>query len=320
MSNAILRVVEPASAGVRLDVFLAKQPEIGNRSRARDLIDAGLVEVAGEKLKAGLVLSAGCAVRFALAEHAAVDPLRPTGEPPVVPVLYEDRCMLVIDKPIGLTAHPPEDRRFREHTVASWALARCGTLPCAEDKNRPGIVHRLDRDTSGVMVLAKTQQAMDFLKAQFRARTVHKEYRCIVYGEPRFQSDWIEKAIATDARHPERMATVEEGGRESATFYEVLERFGEFAYLRCLPKTGRTHQIRVHMTAIGHSLVGDRVYRSRMRQHHRLPEGAPLPQRHCLHALRLSLPHPETDEPIEFESPLPDDFNQLLNWLRANAR
>ncbi|MFM1874095.1 MAG: hypothetical protein RL398_3517, partial [Planctomycetota bacterium] len=248
----IRRLVTPTTAGVRLDVFLAQQPEVANRSRARDLIDAGLVEVPGQKLKAGLFMEAGFEVHFRLAEAVTYDPLQPAGAPPEVRILYEDACLVAIDKPVGLAAHPPEDKRFREHTVASWAKARYGDLPYADDERRPGIVHRLDRETSGVMLLAKTAQALDFLKAQFRARTAQKEYRCIVYGEPRFQSDWIEKAIGTDPRHPDRMTTLDEGGRESSTYFEVLERFGGFAHVRCLPKTGRTHQIRVHMTAIGH--------------------------------------------------------------------
>jgi 23S rRNA pseudouridine1911/1915/1917 synthase len=170
------------------------------------------------------------------------------------------------------------------------------------------------------MVLAKTEVAMEFLRMQFKERTAEKEYRCIVLGEPRFLSDWIERPIGTDPKHPDRMTVVEEGGRESSTYYEVLERFRGFAYVRCRPKTGRTHQIRVHMTAIGHSLVGDRIYRSRIRQHEGLPAGAPDPRRQCLHALQLSLPHPATQERITFESPLAADMQELLVWLRANRR
>jgi len=179
-------------------------------------------------------------------------------------------------------------------------------------------VHRLDRDTSGVMVIARTVPALEFLRAQFKARTAAKEYRCIVWGEPRFQSDWIERPLALDPRHPDRMAVVDAGGREASTYYEVVERFAGFAHVRCRPRTGRTHQIRVHMTSIGHSLVGDRVYRSRSRQHDALPELAPDPMRQCLHALRLVLAHPQTHEPIEFEAEMPADLDKLLAWLRAN--
>ena len=197
-------------------------------------------------------------------------------------------------------------------------MARFEGLPTVPDAERPGIVHRLDRDTSGVMLVAKSQVAFDFLRAQFRDRTAEKEYRCIVYGEPRFQSDWIDRAIATDPKHPDRMAVVTEGGRDSSTYYEILERFDGFCHVLCRPKTGRTHQIRVHMTSIGHSLVGDRVYRSRRRQHDRLPEGAPDPGRHCLHARQLTVPHPVTQQPLTIEAPMPRDLEQLLAWLREH--
>jgi 23S rRNA pseudouridine1911/1915/1917 synthase len=160
---------------------------------------------------------------------------------------------------------------------------------------------------------------MEALRQQWKDRAVAKEYRCVVFGEPRFQSDWIERAIASDPKHPDRMTVVDEGGRESSTFYEVVERLGGFAHVRCVPKTGRTHQIRVHMTSIGHSLVGDRVYRSRLRQHDALPPGAPDPRRQCLHAFRLEFTHPATQEALRFEAPLPADMSALLAWLRQRA-
>lgn len=318
MPESYARIVGAADAGVRLDVFLANQPEVAGRVVARHIVEGGKVRVGNLRVRPGLFLDAGQVVEFEVEPQEVVDPLAPAGPPPILRILYEDGLLCAIDKPVGLAAHPPEDKVFREHTVASWALQRYGKLPGAEDGKRPGIVHRLDRDTSGVMLVAKEQVAFDFLRAQFKARTAEKEYRCIVYGEPRFQSDWIERPIATDPKHPDRMTVVEEGGRESSTFYEVVERFQGFAHVRCRPKTGRTHQIRVHMTSIGHSLVGDRVYRSRARQHDSLPGGAPDPRRQCLHALRLKVPHPATHEPVEFEAPMPQDMQVLLQWLRAN--
>jgi 23S rRNA pseudouridine1911/1915/1917 synthase len=315
-AEPLTRTVGPGVEPIRLDVFLASQPEVGSRVAARRLVDQGHVVVEGQRVKPGLFLAAGQRVTFTV--QPATDPLAPDQPLPEVRVLYEDASLCVIDKPAGLAVHPPEDKVFREHTVASWAKARYGELPTADDALRPGIVHRLDRDTSGVMVLARTAPAMEFLRAQWKARTVAKEYRCIVWGEPRFQSDWIERPIAMDPRHPDRMTVVDEGGRESSTYYEVVERFAGFAHVRCRPKTGRTHQIRVHMTSIGHSLVSDRVYRSRSRQHDALPAGAPDPLRQCLHALRLALNHPQTSEPIEFEAELPADFVRLLAWLREH--
>ncbi len=317
MSAPLARTVSPADLGVRLDVFLANQPEIGSRPVARRMIERGVVRVAGRRAKPGMFLELGDEVQFEPLAELLVDPLTPDLPLPEVAVLYDDPWLCVIDKPAGLAAHPPEDPSVVAHTVASWARARFGDLPSAPDVERPGIVHRLDRDTTGVMVVAKTEVAMAALRVQWKEREVHKEYRCLVFGEPRFQSDWIEKAIASDPRHPDRMTVVDQGGRESSTFYEVIERLSGFAYVRCQPKTGRTHQIRVHMTSIGHSLVGDRVYRSRQRQHESLPAGAPHPGRQCLHAIALELTHPATQERLRFEAPLPRDMTTLLEFLRA---
>jgi len=312
------RVVPAKDSGVRLDVFLAGQPEVQNRSQARRMIDNGLVEVPGHRVRPGLNLDAELTVTFRRDVQEVVDPLKPELPVPEISLLYDDPDICAILKPVGIAAHPPDGRHRPAHTVASWAQERFGDLPSVDDAKRPGIVHRLDRETSGVMLLAKTQVALDFLKAQFRDRTAEKEYHCIVYGAPRFQSDWIEHAIGTDRKHPERMAVVNDGGRASSTYYEVVERFDGFSHVMCRPKTGRTHQIRVHMTSIGHSLVGDKVYRSRRRQHDSLPEGAPDPGRHCLHALRLTVPHPLTQEPLVIEAPMADDMELLLAWLQQN--
>jgi 23S rRNA pseudouridine1911/1915/1917 synthase len=284
------------------------------------MLDGGLVRVAEEGLRVrpGLVLEAGLEVRFELDPDETADPLKPDLPLPEVRILYDDPDVCAIDKPVGLAAHPADGRHRPAHTVASWAQATLGDLPTVEDADRPGIVHRLDRDTSGVMLIAKSQLAFDTLRANFRDRAVDKEYRCIVYGTPRFHSDWIERAIGSDPRHPERMTVVSEGGRASATYYEILERFDGFSYVMARPKTGRTHQIRVHMTSIGHSLIGDRVYRSRRRQHDQLPPEAPAPGRHCLHARMLTAPHPVTQQPMTVEAPLTADMEQLLAWLREH--
>lgn len=314
------RTVSPAQAGMRLDVFLAQQPEVATRSQARRMVDAGRVEVGAEGLRVrpSLALEPSVEVRFSLDPGETADPLRPDLPLPEVRVLYDDPDLCAIDKPVGLAAHPPEGRHKPSHTVASWAQATYEDLPSVDDADRPGIVHRLDRDTSGVMLVARSQLAFDALRAQFRDRQVEKEYRCVVYGEPRFQSDWIERAIGTDPKHPERMTVVQDGGRASSTYYEILERFDGFCHVLCRPKTGRTHQIRVHMTSIGHSLVGDRVYRSRRRQHDRLPADAPAPGRHCLHARQLRVVHPATQQPMTVEAPMPNDLEQLLAWLREH--
>ncbi|MFY9345337.1 MAG: RluA family pseudouridine synthase [Planctomycetota bacterium] len=305
--------------GTRLDLYLALQPEVGTRSAARRLLAEGGVLLAGKRGRPGSFVRAGVTVSFEPPLGRLADPLAPELPLPAVSVLYDDPWLCAIDKPAGLAAHPPEDRTVVAHTVASWARARFGDLPSPPDAERPGIVHRLDRDTTGVMVVAKTEAAMAGLRAQWQARTVQKEYRCIVFGEPRFHSDWIERPIATDPRHPDRMTVVEQGGRDAATYYEVVERFGEWSHLLCRPRTGRTHQIRVHLTSIGHSLVGDRVYRSRSRQHDALPPGAPDPGRQCLHASALAFDHPATQERLVVQAGMPADMERLLAWLRTQT-
>jgi len=317
----IERTVANAELGLRLDQFLARQPEVGSRARARDLIEQGRVQLSEGQPKAGLQLVPGQVVGFLPLPMPPTDRLAGDGTPPpAVPVLFADDWIVAIDKPAGLASHPPEDRAFAGHTVASVMRARLGPLPTLGGEDRPGIVHRLDRETSGVMLLARTEAAFHALRAQWQARSVQKEYHCIAFGESRFDSDWIERPIAPDPTHPDRMVVVAEGGREASTFYEVVERFTGFTHFRCRPVTGRTHQIRVHMTSIGHSLVGDRVYRSRRAQHDALPAGAPAVGRQCLHARRLVVQHPGTGQPIEFEAPLPVDFAAVLAWLRQHRQ
>ncbi len=313
------RTVGADEAGIRLDVFLARQPEVGVRARARDLLDAGLVDVDGQPArKAGQVIGAGQVVAFAADRRTHADPVADPGTAAAeLPVLYADDWLVAVAKPPGLPSHPPAERDWQGHSVASLARRQFGALPALAGEDRPGIVHRLDRDTSGVMVLARTEEAFHFLQAQFKARTAKKEYRCIAHGVSRFDSDWIDKPIGSDPAKPDRQAIVSEG-RESSTYYEVVERFVGFTYFRCLPKTGRTHQIRVHMASVGHSLVGDRLYRPRRAQLEQLPDDAPDPGRQCLHAMRLQLRHPCSHDEMEFEAPLPADLSALLEWLRRH--
>jgi 23S rRNA pseudouridine1911/1915/1917 synthase len=320
-SASLVFTVPVQAAGLRLDVFLTGRDGIGGRRHAKELILAGAVAVDGRPAhKGGLLVEAGQRVVVRELPAPEVPPPVAAPAPPAdLTVLYEDAWILVIDKPAGVPAHRPEGARGAGMTnIADLARARCPDLPTVAGADRPGIVHRLDRDTTGVMVLAKTEDAMHFLKAQFKARTVEKEYRAIVWGEPRFDSDWIDRSIAPHPAHGDRVVLVQEGGRDASTYYEVVERFGGITHLRCLPKTGRTHQIRVHLTGVGLSLVGDPIYRSRRNQQARLPAGAPDPGRHCLHALRLVLDHPRTQERLTFEAAMPADMEALLDWLRAN--
>jgi 23S rRNA pseudouridine1911/1915/1917 synthase len=314
-------VVPPDAAGMRLDVFLTQAVGVDSRRRVKAIGRAGGLLLDGKPAKPGWTVQAGqrvmvLPVKVAEDEEEEREPPPPLFDPRI---LYEDGLLLVIDKPPGIAAHRTEKPRPGETNLADVMERLRPGLSLAGGEDRPGIVHRLDKETSGLMVLARTDAALLALKAQFKARSVEKEYRAIVYGEPRFDSDWIDRPIQPHPEKHDRMVVVKEGGREASTFYEVIERFRGMTYVRCLPKTGRTHQIRVHMASIGHSLVGDRLYRSRNQQQAELPAGAPDPQRHCLHALRLCFEHPHTHERLCFESPLPKDLSDLLAWLRAQG-
>ncbi len=320
--SMLIRTVTPLDRGLRLDQFLARQPEVGSRSRAKELLDRGVVAVRGEKVRPSLELVDDMVVEFDPSGLPSLDKLQGGGEtpPPVLQAIYVDDAIVVIDKPAGLVSHPPEGKSFRGHSVASAAQAQFGAMPSLAGDDRPGVVHRLDRETSGVMLLARTEAAFHSLRDQWQQREVEKEYRCISFGVARFDTDWIEREIATDLRHPERMTVVDQGGREASTYYEVVQRFAGFTHFRCMPKTGRTHQIRVHMTSIGHSLVGDRVYKSRRAQQERWPENAPPMERQALHAHRLRIDHPTTGKAMEFVAPMPQDMQAALDWLAKHKK
>ncbi len=314
--------IDDASSDTRLDIILGRHTALASRGWAKALILGGHVTVDGEPVKPGQLLLTGQTVAFEpvrLGGHGGGNgPPPDPGEAPELSILFEDEDLVAINKPAGLITHRPEHKRFNGHTVADLLDARYdGSLPREAGEDRPGIVHRLDRETSGVLVVARHAQAFHELKAQWQARTVTKEYRALCFAESRFVSDWIDRPIGPDASRPDRMTVVESGGREAQTFYEVKERFRGFTEFSCFPKTGRTHQIRVHMTSVGHSLVGDRTYKARRVQQAALPDGAPNPGRHCLHAVSLELEHPRTRDPLRIEAPMPADMLALSAWFRA---
>jgi 23S rRNA pseudouridine1911/1915/1917 synthase len=304
-------------AGVRIDRALRDLLPGVSRVRLRDLIERGLVTVEGREVKrAGTPVSAGDRIRVSLPDEPATVL---AAEDVPIRVLYEDAAVVVVYKPPGVAVHPNENCPPGT-TVADAVLARYGAdLPRLQGEDRPGIVHRLDRDTSGILMIARTEAAMASLRAQFRARTVEKEYRAIVHGEPRFDADVIDGPIGRDERKPDRMAVARERGKEAQTTYEVLERFGDFAHLRLLPKTGRTHQIRVHLAHLGHPIVGDTVYRTRAAAGRPIPPDAPPVERQFLHAHSIAFDHPARGERLSFESPEAPDMAQFLRWLRRRG-
>jgi len=310
--------VGPEEAGLRLDRLLAARGFLPTRSRVAALVRAGLVRVDGVPRKASHPVVPGEIVEVELPPE---EPSRVVPEAIPLSILHEDASLVAVDKPAGMATHPAPGARTGTLVAAllhRWSLG--GDWP---DPQRPGIVHRLDKDTTGVIVVAKTPRAMHALARQFAARTVEKEYAAIVRGAPREDAGTIDLAIGRDpvARH--RMQARVGQRRPAVTDWRVLERFGDpptAALVRATPHTGRTHQIRVHLASIGHPLVGDTLYAGESRAPadglRRLLDDFP---RQALHARRLRLRHPDDGRWIEIEAPLPADMEALLRRLRASA-
>jgi len=299
MAEAHRLTVGAPDSGKRLDRYLAALGTWGSRSQVQRLISDGRVHVQGQRVKPGTILRTGH-----LIEIEPGPPALPPGiEAEAIPldVLYEDEWLLVINKPPGLVVHPAPGH-WRGTLVSAllhhWQGPRPGLDPL-----RPGIVHRLDKDTSGVLVIAKETETLAALGQQFRNREVDKQYVAAVSGRMPRASGTIAAPIGRNPVHRKRMA-VRPGGREALTTYEVIERFADVTFVRLSPKTGRTHQLRVHLAAIGHPVVGDVVY-GRQRQPRRLM------RRQALHAERLRFRHPRTDEWMTVVAPWPDDLIAL---------
>jgi 23S rRNA pseudouridine1911/1915/1917 synthase len=312
-------VISPAEGGCRLDAYLAARFPQYSRVYLRRAIAAGGVRVDGRGGKPAYRLKPGQRVEFVLPEIPRQAP-----QPENIPleVLYEDEHLLVVNKPPGMVVHPA--RGHWSGTLASALQFHYGpSLSGAGGLNRPGIVHRLDRDTSGAILVARNDQVHAALARQFAARQIEKEYFAIVCGVPRRDRDWIDCPIGFHPRQREKMAIVRDHpqSRPAQTFYEVLERFDGFATVRALPKTGRTHQIRVHLTHIGCPVLCDRQYGGRRRitrgELRRDGDELVLLERQALHARRLRFTHPASGDSIEVEAPLPADIAAVLAELRV---
>ncbi len=287
----------------RLDRFLAARETGLTRSQLHRLIVDGSVLLNGAPARPSQRVQPGDRVCL------TVPPPRPVGlVPQWIPlkVVYQDADIVVIDKPAGLSVHPGPGHPDR--TLVNALLARCPDIQGIGGGIRPGIVHRLDKDTSGLMVVAKTHQAHEALSAQIKARQVAKGYLALATGTVAPARGLIDAPIARDPRHRKRMAVVL-GGREARTRYRVLETFAGCGLLELDLETGRTHQIRVHLAYAGHPLLGDVVYGS----------PSPLLPRHFLHAHRLGFRHPAGDGPVEFRSGLPEDLASVVDSLREGA-
>ena len=302
--------VDEDAAGMRLDAFLAAKLTDYSRAHLQEVIRARGVQVDDQTAKASLRLRVGQTVSFAPPERRREGPI-----PEDIPlsVLFEDEYLAAIDKPPGMVVHPAKGHW--QGTLAGAVQHRFGSVSGVGGPTRPGIVHRLDRDTSGVIVVAKNDKAHMQLAAQFEARSVQKEYFALTAGAPDHDRDRIDRPIGAHPYQREKKAIRVDHptSRPAETFYEVIERYRGFAAVRLLPKTGRTHQLRVHLASIGCPVLCDRLYGGRSQLVLADLTGNAdntdvLLGRQALHARRLELNHPESGERLVFEAPLPADI------------
>jgi 23S rRNA pseudouridine1911/1915/1917 synthase len=319
-SEPIEMVVAEGQGDARLDWFLAQQFPRYSRTFLRRVINAAAVKVDGKRVRASHRVSPGERITVFLPELPREGP-----EPADIPleILYEDAALAAINKPPGMVVHPGKGNW--RGTLASALQFHFDRLSGLGGPTRPGIVHRLDRDTSGVMVVAKHDRAHKSLADQFEARTVTKEYFAIVVGQPDRDRDLIDLPIGFHPHQREKMAIrpSDPASRPAQSFYEVIQRFDGFSSVRILPKTGRTHQIRVHLAAIGCPVLCDRAYGGRATltrgELRRAPDdGEVLIDRQALHARRLAFAHPNTGQPLEIVAPLPADMERVLDELRCS--
>ena len=302
MEPILLRASEE-SKNQRLDAFLASSLDGLTRSQATRLIESGEVAVNGRAVGKSYKLAGGEDIAVTLPEPEPVEAV-----PQDIPldVVYEDADVIVVNKPSGMVVHPAPGHP--DGTLVNALLYHCaGTLSGIGGALRPGIVHRIDRDTSGLIIAAKNDVAHQYLSAQLADHTLARTYECIVVGALREDRGTVDAPIARHPTDRKRMAVVA-GGREAVTHWEVIARYPGYTHVRCRLETGRTHQIRVHMAYIGHPILGDTVYGAKK-------EVAGLTGQ-CLHAVGLRFLHPRTHEVVELFCPLPEEFTRMLQKIR----
>ncbi len=303
-----------------MDRWLAKERIGLSRNRVQSLIEAGRVTVNGRAARAALRLKEADRVVVEVPPRRA-SRLEPEARP--LAIVHEDDAVLVLDKPAGLVVHPGAG--VQSGTLVHALLHHAPAIATVGGEGRPGIVHRLDRDTSGLLVVAKTEEAYLALVEALRAREVTRLYQALVWGDPGPNHGFVDLPVGRDPRDRKRMAVVRQGGRPARTHWRVEERFGLASRVEARLETGRTHQIRVHMAAVRHPVVGDPTYGGRARKSLSLrPSERSLAdallrllRRQALHAATLEFAHPVSGRPLRFQSPLPDDFARALELLRA---
>ena len=316
MDQPEIRVFEIATheVGLRLDAYLASQIENWSRARLQRLIESEDVLVNGKPSKPSYKLRESDEIEVELTA-SPVTSFVPESIP--IEIVYEDETLVVVNKPAGLVVHPAAG--IHSGTLANALAYHFQQLPDSGAGVRPGIVHRLDRDTSGLLVVAKTEAALEHLSDQFRDRTVFKSYAALVHGRVNTDTGRIDQPLARDPANRTRMAVVR-GGRTALSLYRVRQRFTRFTLLDVELKSGRTHQIRVHLAWLRHPVVGDETYgggRDNTIQDAKLRAHVRNLGRHFLHAEKLAFTHPHTNERVEFSSPLPPELAQLLTEIEV---
>lgn len=292
---------EAEDAGTRADVFLAAKLGV-SRSNMQKLLEDGRVKRGEKIIKANYKVRAG---EMFVVDIPEPEPIEAVPENIPLDIIYEDDDVVVLNKARGMVVHPAPGNYTG--TLVNALLYHCSNLSGINSAIRPGIVHRLDKDTSGIMIVAKNDAAHISLSQQIQSKTAVRTYLAVVRGNIKTDSGTIETQIARDKNDRKKMAVVKEGGRDAITDYEVLERFGKYTLVRCKLRTGRTHQIRVHMEYLGYPLVGDPKY-SPMKT----PFGI---KGQALHSHTLEFTHPRTGERMKFETPLPEDMHKIITRL-----
>jgi 23S rRNA pseudouridine1911/1915/1917 synthase len=312
--DTIILTVPETEAGPRLDQFLARQAGF-SRARLQRWLKAGLVRVNGQARPASYKVRPGDRIEFTPPTPEAT---RLEAEALPLDIVFEDRDILVINKPPGLVVHPGAGHRGG--TLLNALLAHCPALKEIGDVSRPGLVHRLDKDTSGLMVAAKTARAHESLVRQFQAQQVKKTYVALVWGRLKSPTGEISREIGRHPSERQKMSIHARRGKAAATGWRVLREFpGPVTLVELTPKTGRTHQLRVHLASLGHPVVGDATYgggAARLKAEPKLKALKPLVTRQLLHARSLGFTHPRSGEALAFEAPLPEDFQAVLDKLK----
>lgn len=297
-------LAEKAAEGTRLDRWLCGQCAELSRSALQALIEEGQVCCNGRTAAKSYKLRAGDAVRVCLPDP---QPIAAVAQNIPIEVVYEDAHLIVVNKPKGMVVHPAPGNP--DGTLVNALLWHCaGSLSGIGGAVRPGIVHRIDKDTSGLLVVAKDDATHQALSEQMSVHAIHRVYHAVVYGSLREEEGFVEAPIGRDPHDRKKMAVTQSHAKYAYTGWKVLERLGNFTYIACQLKTGRTHQIRVHMASIGHPLAGDAVYGPR--------NCIKSLGGQCLHAKELGFVHPATGEYLQFDSPLPPYFENYLTKLR----